>query len=311
MTDPRTPDEWKKWYKRNKREDALVIVKDLRWILGAKNYRTYVIPHRRDTAELLTQAKVYITGQKSTVLIEPTNHQRVADSIAACAIVRLVEPNKKRQRYLLEMIKDAEGCARTNYQFVRVFLRRNLAALARAAGLSLSDFPELFPPGADQMKAFRSGWTGRIFKRTWSALKTAGQTAGTVKNLTYAASGLWRLITLCKGEFTHFEEVFPLLAALAQKGTTFGIGLMVCKPDRFEYINSQARENGIDCEPMAKKVFRYYVFPKEYILMVAGEPKQFLIFWGKTGSDNSGARGLARYDWKSPKRDKHDVVITD
>ena len=208
------------------------------------------------------------------------------------------------------MIKEAEGCARTNYQFVRMFLRRNLAALAKSAGLALPDFPELFPPGSDKDKALRSGWTGRVFKDTCSALQKAGKTAGTAKNLTWAASGLFKLITLFKGEFTHFEEVFPILAALAQKGTTFGLGIMVCEPDRFAYIKSQVRDKGIDCEPMAKKVFRYYVFPKEYILMVAGEPKQFLIFWGRTGSENSGARGLARHDWKSPKR-KHDVVLSD
>jgi len=87
MSKPRTPEQWKRWFRQNKREDCLVIPKDLRWILGAKNHRLHVTPRRQEVPELLLQARDYIIGEKSTFIVQPVDHQRLADSVAACAIV--------------------------------------------------------------------------------------------------------------------------------------------------------------------------------------------------------------------------------
>ena len=74
--------------------------------------------------------------------------------------------------------------------------------------------------------------------------------------------------SLTKGEFTHFEEVSPVLAKLAKKGKDFRIGIIVCKDDRFNYIDSRIQKEAPKIARLKKdfKLFRYYVFPAEYIL---------------------------------------------
>ncbi len=142
----KSPEEWKEWYRQNKREDTLVILDDLRWILGRDRYADLVAPREQDADKAILQANTYMRLGREARLLDPDEHQKMADSIATCAIATLAEEDAARRLLLHEMVKESEGCARTNYQFVRVFLRRNLAGLLKASGLDPADpeFAEMF-----------------------------------------------------------------------------------------------------------------------------------------------------------------------
>lgn len=303
---PKSQEEWKEWYRQNRREDTLVILDDLRWILGPKRYDEFVGPRQEDAVEAILAANTYMRLGQKAKLLDPNKHQKLADSIGACAIATLIEQDVARRTLLHQMIKESEGCVRTNYQFVRICLRRNLAGLLKASGLDPSEpeFAEMF--SAEVLEELKRGRAAQIIKLTKRRLKQAAP-------IVFEAVKLIQFFTgLAKGEFTHFEEVFPVLTKLAEKGRNFRIGIIVCNDDRFNYIDSRIRKEA----PMivrAKKDFkllRYYVFPAEYILLVSGEPKQFLIFWGKTKPKESAAVKLANYDWKMDEG-KFDMVAAD
>ncbi|GEM_PF-6888016 len=301
-------DFWRKWYDDHRREDSLVVLDDLLPILGREKFEQFVQSNHEHAQVCLNKAYDYIrASQRGVGIVDPEEHQRVADSISACAIALLVEDDPHRRGYLHQMIKDSEGCARTNYQFVRIFLRRNFAGLLDAHGLSLADFPTMFP--ADVIDVLQEGQSKKIIAATknW-IIRHKKPIVGTLNVL----ASLCRLVTMGKGEFTHFEEVFPVLQALSKAGLKLKLGVLVCEGDRFNYINEKLGQEApnILCRKKDFKVFRYYVFPAEYILLLSGDPKQFLIFWGRTKPNKSAAALLSGYDWKT-MIEENQIVIAD
>ena len=286
---------WEGWFKENKREDALVIPEDLMPILGEKKYQKYGTKDEEVRREI-RQASEYLYGGERLGVVDPRKHQRVADSICACTIVGLVEKGSSRERYLLEMVRDAKCCVRTNYQFVRTFLRRNLSAFLRVKKVDLAEFTEVFPPNireelarmnVTELTKELSDW----LKRNPALLLRAIEAGATIAGL---------IVCLCKGEFTHFDEIFDVLDALSKKGVN--VGIVVSNEERYDYIADSIRRAGskVVSKHLKSEVFRYYVFPREYILLISGAPKQFLICWGKTRrSTTNGARALAMHDWNA------------
>ena len=120
-----------------------------------------------------------------------------------------------------------------------------------------------------------------------------------------------RVVQMFKGEFTHFDEIFPIIDRLAKHGVN--IGMIVSDEERFKYIHDTIEKKSSKANSKHKKteVIRYYVFPQEYILILTGElmrsgdkpveKGQFLIFWGKTKSPKKGAGALANLDWNEAK----------
>ncbi len=120
--------EQEKFFNDKKRDDKLVIKKDLLYILGEEKYDKYV-ENAQNIEQLIEEAQNYLYPKKNLFLLSPYKHQKVADSIAAYVIITLIECEEKRREYLVDMIKNAKAIARTNYQFVRTFLRKNFAVL--------------------------------------------------------------------------------------------------------------------------------------------------------------------------------------
>lgn len=253
---PKSQEEWKEWYRQNKREDTLVILDDLRWILGPKRYDGFVGPTQEDAVEAILAANTYMHLGRKIKLLDPNKHQKLADSIGACAIATLIEQDVARRRLIHQMIKESEGCVRTNYQFVRICLRRNLAGLLKASGLDPSnpEFAEMFP--AEVLEELKRGRAAQIIRITKRRLKQAAPIVGEIAKVLIPF-----FIGLAKGEFTHFEEVFPVLTKLAEKGRNFRIGIIVCNDDRFSYISERIRKEAPNIVPAKKgfKLLRYYV----------------------------------------------------
>lgn len=307
----KTEQEWKDWYQDNKREDALVVVDDLLPILGRTKFEKLVEPDRDMAERYIRKAQQYICGgRKDIPLLPREEHQKVADAVCVCAIASLVEQDAQRVSYLYQMVKESEGCARTNYQFVRFFLRRNLAALLKAHDLDPAVFPEMYGP--DVLENLQKGRAQQIIEQTRRWIDRADPLVDVGKKVWNILVPLCQLLTFAKGEFTHFEEVFPVLAALSEQGDKVKLGIMVCKEGRFDYIRQTVERDApsILCRKADFQIFRYYVFPAEYILMVSGDPRQFLIFWGKTIPEKCGAVRLATHDWKGAMVDG-DLAMAD
>jgi len=295
-------DEWEsaqqenqRFFKENKRPDELVILYDLRAILGQSKFEKHVASREEEASEYLATARRFVCGSRTDLgTIPPKEHQHLADSISACTVASLVESKADRAAAIQQMIKESEGCARTNYQFVRSFLRCNLAGLLKAHDLEPASFPTLFPK--DVLVGLDTGWVAKVAKGIRAFYIKA-------KPVTDIVTNVWSIcqaLTLGKGEFTHFEEVFPVLKALSEKSNRFRVGVIVCKDGRHKYIDERVWQEArsIVCQKMNFEVFRYYVFPTEYILMVSGDPGQFLVFWGHTVPKTSGAAHLAAHDWQ-------------
>lgn len=103
-----------------------------------------------------------------------------------------------------------------------------------------------------------------------------------------------------------------MFKALSEKGDRFRTGIIVGKEDRYKYIDERVWQDAksVVCQKMSFEVIRYYVLPTEYILMISGEPGQFLIFWGQTIPEKGGAALLAALDWNGAVIDG-DVAIVD
>ncbi|MFC1677634.1 hypothetical protein ACFL3G_11315 [Planctomycetota bacterium] len=297
----------KQFFEDKKRADELVILDDLRAVLGQNKFDKYVVPKIDIASQCLGTARRFICADRIDIgTLGPEEHQHLADSVSACIIASLVEPDVNRAAAIQQMIKESEGCARTNYQFVRSFLRRNLAGLLKAHNLDPASFPSLFPN--DVLVGLSKGWAAKVAKD----IRVFCKKAKPVADILTTAWNICQALTLGKGEFTHFEEVFPVLKALSKKGDRLRLGIIVCKDDRYKYIDERVwlEAKSIACQKMMFEVFRYYVFPTEYILMISGDPGQFLIFWGRTVPNTSGAARLAAHDWDGALVDG-DVVMVD
>ncbi len=293
--------------KLKKRPDEIVIPNDILELVGRKRFvddlggklenDSIEKSCEHNIEKRIEQAKKYI-GIKREIM-NPQKHQLVADSISACVIIGLVGGNNPRQDALRGIVKGAKGSARTNYQFVRNFIRRNIAGLLEAKSHSLAQFNELFPPNVRE--ELRKGYAKRIIEKTKLFLKEEWP-AIAIQIGTSAAGGAITLrlkAWLSKGEFTHFEEVFPALAALENKDHNVKIGIMVGKPSRYRKIARDIRKKAptMALSHLKTKVFRYYIFPTEYLLMIAGRLGQFLVFWGSTNRQKLNITKLLKEDW--------------
>lgn len=320
----------KKWYEKNKRLDEIVIPEDIRNMLGDEKFIQAggkLTKTNRKPPVITANCTIYLKNKinlnkgllpkkLSSKILDPDKHQHVADMLIGCTVVDMWEsmclktekvPDiTKRTDALKALIINSKGSAHTNYQFVRSFTRRNLAALLKANKIDLSKFRKLFPP--DVIRDLKKGHAHKVCEWTASLIKKNATPFIISMAGSLAAMGIRNILTcgnLFKGEFTHYEELAPVILALQEKGINFRIGVVVCKPDRFEYIEHKLKSESktVAVAHIDSKIFRYYIFPREYIIMIPGPGKQFTIFWGDTQKQKIKTNRLLVCDWNAAARD--------
>jgi len=304
---------WRKWFEKNKRPDELVIPEDVHSWLGDKRFRNDIggkinkdgsiaeITYRKIKGVIDENLKL-LRNKLGNELIDfpyPNIHQFYSDIIIATTIIKLVKENQKKnggndknrkiaqQNSLVELVLNSDGSSRTNYQFVRNFIRRNMAGILKTYKLKLDKYHDLYPRHIINC----------LHKE--SNKKTIKKVVG--KFIT--PKSIYDLLTIIsffrKGEFTHFNELYPVLEDLnGKKGFDARIGVVVSNKERYDYIKGKLNEKAnIQCKNVPSKIIRYYVFPNEYLIMISGEPKQFMVFWGKTSNEIAPISCLVECDW--------------
>ena len=213
--------------KRNMRPDALVISEDVLRIMR--------IPRKDWTPELKANIQAHIDSAKHILFpgqelekVPLVFHQQVADKVAALAAVFASTNDRKRVMLLSEIIGKSQICARTNYQFVRHFIRRGLYPILIESGIpvpktwniTINVHVHSEPSGAgkeSRTELFSRKYLEGIAEQT--AAGTVKLFEGLVLYLYLEATGfpiketLLRLINIliAKGEFEHYDEMKDIL----------------------------------------------------------------------------------------------------
>ncbi len=244
-------------------------------------------------------------------------HQWATDKVIALAVLQKAIPEADRNRLLAELILNAVQTNRGSYQFIREFLRINLAPMMHQRSISLCEAPELYPPNIRQFYEV-DGQANCASKAINIAipLATTGFLIGMAKGIGSAIGEdiqkslkeitnlLWQFFCQ-KGEFTHFYEVFPALKAINEADRAAAIAIAVGRKERFKEIDKHIRKHspGIHrkCLPNTK-AFRYYILPDQYLVLMGGSG-QFVTFRGYTVQVSDSITNLIGIDFGDGSRD--------
>lgn len=311
--------------KQNMRPDALVIPDDV--------LRVMQVPRAEWTTELKTriqdcidEAKAFLFPSECLEAAPLVFHQQVTDRVIALAVVLASTEDKRRRKLLGKVIKNSQISARTNYQFVRHFIRRGLYPILRENNIpvpegwnmtinvkgDLNISITLPPAQAPKDKNRSDSIPGRIADNIITGLGTELGKLIIKAMLAYLlleAAGVpvtetaRKLLSLliAKGEFEHYDEIKDVLKAIKDadpSGKKYDLGVLKGTETGWEYVRKGLEFRGIPCitwSPDAPRV-RYYAFPVTHMLLFALGDEQFLAFSGGDPEAVKSTRELFLHD---------------
>lgn len=238
--------------KKDMRPDAMVVPDDVLRILR--------VPAASRSQQLKAEMKGPITqAQRELYECEALEavplifHQQIADTIAALAAVYASTEDQRRRELLRRIISRSEVTARTDYQFIRHFIRRSLRPILEAYGIPIppswmpcgtapgqannsSDSPQQPEPQVASTKTrdSQSASGPAVFtQKFWEQLGT--EAAKTLCDLPkrllrgYVAYKVFEfaaahgadfldtvecVLGIAKGEFEHYDEIKDVLKAI-------------------------------------------------------------------------------------------------
>jgi hypothetical protein len=305
------------------RPDELVIPDDILNVLPDKLVKSLFQTEKRAREELdgglIAKARCQYKEhcqipQEQKIIPTLKDHQLTTDKLIALAVLPQAIPQPERRGLLAKIILEADQSTRGSYQFIREFLRRNLATMLHQRRLSLNVARKLFPP--EVCKAYELGGFAKVSRKLRNAcvsvksefVKGFARGAGFVGATAVAPYAIdaaqlaWQWFC-SKGEFTHFDEVFPALKAIADYDGKTGIAIGVGCKDRFEEIDKHIQQHAdqIHRKQLNTKAFRYYFLPDEYVVLM-GVEGSFVAFRGNTDKVADSTAQLIQLDFGDGRR---------
>jgi len=283
------PTEYEK-RKKSMRADALVIPEDvLRAMRVPKDKDTgeWAEEYKDKAQECIDRAKSDLYPEEHVESVPLALHQYVADSVVVLACVYYHTTDSKRIHLLSEIIRHSQISARTNYQFIRHYIRRNIAPILEELGIEVpgewgtslckalnSEAPLLHdthperhakqetvevPFGTRLKKAAMDGSLKGI-EKGFEGLTKWSVTAGPL----LAASALYALwemhpqiyrlvgdfLGIGKGEFEHYDEIKEVLAKIEvvdPNGKRLDIRVLKGRDQGWDYVSTGLNLRGIRC----------------------------------------------------------------